>query len=98
MTRRIDLFRLPLDIVRSCFVATATRSCVGSTSLNRFAAGLRCYSQVREEGPLWDAKKKKSKMSRPEDHQITEAGRKAPGVPKPSSRFVQIGVGVRVCC
>jgi hypothetical protein len=104
MTRRainvsIDLFRLPLDIVRSCVVAAAPTRTSLVTTFGGAAVGTRLrpfdiqrsYStQVKEEGPLWDAKRKKDKMSRPEDHQSTAAGRKSPPIPKPSSRYIYI--------
>jgi hypothetical protein len=100
MTGRINLLlTLPPDILTSCFIAATTRGfatiatslriLTGSagSSARSASCGARCYNtQVREEGPLWDAKKKV--MSRPEDHQSTAAGRKAPSVPKPSSRCV----------
>ena len=118
---RTGLSRLPNDILISWFNCIVTRPSVyAQTSLRvggtrTCGAGIFCvpgkrgYSQVvREEGPLWDNKRKDTyskekdssvlrspyKMSRPEDHQATAAGMKSPPVPKPSSRCVVIPVHV----
>jgi len=114
---RTGLSRLPNDILISWFNCIVTRPSVyAQTSLRvggtrTCGAGIFCvpgkrgYSQVvREEGPLWDNKRKDTyskekdssvlrspyKMSRPEDHQATAAGMKSPPVPKPSSSVVLI--------
>lgn len=102
MNHRIDLFRLPLEIVTSCILTTTARRttsahvptslAVTRSTVRSGPRGARHYSQVRNEGPLYTAKIKTEspykKMSRAEDHQASAAGLKHPPIPKPSSRFV----------
>ncbi|KIW00784.1 hypothetical protein, variant [Verruconis gallopava] len=104
---RSGLFRLPssvLDLVRNHVAINSSKS--GNRQLASaitfprlstciFSNARFCSQEVRDRGPLWDAKQKQThrlrdKMSRVEDHQITEKGKKSPSVPKPSSSVVLI--------